>query len=80
MLFLNWELGFFNIKCWENANLLFGLYHIGNSGCMGFNGVEATSLESGRCWSTNSNGRRMSILAKTFKQLMLWQDLTRQNN
>jgi len=40
----------------------------------------ATSLESNRCWSTNLSGRWMSILAKTFEQLMLWQDLTRQNN
>jgi hypothetical protein len=35
--------------------------------------VGATSLESNRCWSTNLSGRWMSILAKTFEQLMLWQ-------
>jgi hypothetical protein len=42
--------------------------------------VGATSLESNKCWSTNLSGRWMSILAKTFEQLMLWQDLTRQND
>jgi hypothetical protein len=35
--------------------------------------VGATNLESNRCWSTNLSGRWMSILAKTFEQLMLWQ-------
>jgi len=31
------------------SNLLFELYHLGNSGCMGFNEVGATSLESDKC-------------------------------
>jgi hypothetical protein len=33
---------------------------------MGFDGVRAISPESNRWWWTNSSGRDMSILAKTF--------------
>jgi hypothetical protein len=40
------------------------LYH---GGCMQFVEVGATSLKSNRCWLTNSSGKGMSILAKTFK-------------
>ena len=47
---------------------------------MQFVEVGATSLESNRCWSTNLSGRGMSISEKTFEQLMLWQDLARQND
>lgn len=48
------------------SNLFSGLYHLENDGCMGFDGVRAISPESNRWWWTNSSGRDMSILAKTF--------------
>ena len=32
------------------SHLLSGLYHIGNSGCMGFDRVRTTSLGRNRCW------------------------------
>ena len=59
------------------SNLFFGLYHLENDGCMGFDGVGVISLESDRCCSTNLSGRGMSILTKTFEQLMLLWDLVR---
>jgi hypothetical protein len=43
----------FNWTGWGTHNdihISSGLYHLGNNGCMWFNGVEATSLEFGRCW------------------------------
>ena len=65
----------FNWNCLgthHDIHISFQLYH---GGCMQF-------CQSGcnRCWLTNLSGRGMSILTKTFEQLMLWQDLTRQNN
>jgi hypothetical protein len=56
------------------------LYHLENDGCMGFGGVRVISPESNRCWWTNSSGRGMSILAKTFEQLMLQWDLVGPHN
>ena len=41
---------------------------------------QAKILESGQCWSTNLSGRGMSILAKTFEQLMLPWDLVIPHN
>jgi hypothetical protein len=32
------------------SHFLSGLYHVGNSGCMGFDGVRTTSLGRNRCW------------------------------
>jgi hypothetical protein len=47
---------------------------------MQFVEVGAASLECNRCWSTNSSGKGMSILAKAFEQLMLERDLTGPHN
>ena len=61
------------------THLLSRLNHLENSGYMGFVGAKQNS----GIWQMlvdKLSGRGMSILAKTFEQLMLERDLTRQNN